>query len=176
MGRSGPVCPTGGEPLRIAPGTALSAKMSTLARRDTRPELLLRRELHGRGLRFRVQYRVPGNNRRTIDIAFTRARLAVYMDGCFWHGCPDHLVPPRANSEWWKWKVQRNRDRDRDTDRQLEAAGWAVLRIWEHEDPGEAAERVDKMWAARIAELEVHGPRTHTDGHSWSGDGPRPQG
>lgn len=127
------------EPGRVSPGGALSAKMSTLARRDTKPEIELRRALHRRGLRFRVQLKVPGNRRRTIDIAFTRARLAVYVDGCFWHGCPDHHVLPRANSEWWKWKVELNRRRDLDTDAVLAAAGWRVLRIWEHSNAEVAA-------------------------------------
>lgn len=134
------------EPVRERPGEALSAKMSTLARKGTKPELLLRRELHARGLRFRVQWKVPGNRRRTIDIAFTRAKLAVYVDGCFWHGCPEHHVRPRTNSEWWSWKVERNQARDLDTDRQLAQAGWAVLRIWEHERPGKSAERVEKRY------------------------------
>jgi DNA mismatch endonuclease (patch repair protein) len=116
--------------------------MSTLARKDTKPELELRRALHRRGLRYRVQLKVPGNNRRTIDIAFPRARLAVYVDGCFWHGCPEHHVLPQANSEWWTWKVERNQSRDRDTDRQLAEQGWAVLRVWEHEHVGSAAERI----------------------------------
>jgi len=84
------------EPARVRPDGALSAKMSGLARRDTKPEMELRRVLHRRGLRFRVQLKVPGNRRRTIDIAFTRARLAVYVDGCFWHGCPDHHHLPRT--------------------------------------------------------------------------------
>ncbi|MGB3762195.1 MAG: very short patch repair endonuclease [Ornithinimicrobium sp.] len=130
------------EPARSKPGPALSAKMSRLSRRDTLPEMRLRRELHRRGLRFRVQVKVPGNNRRTIDVAFTRARLAVYVDGCFWHGCPDHGSSPRANSEWWRWKIERNQARDRDTDRELGQAGWAVLRVWEHEDVVVAADRV----------------------------------
>lgn len=116
--------------------------MSTLARRDTKPELLLRRELHRRGLRYRVQTKVPGNNRRTIDIAFTRARLAVFVDGCFWHGCPEHGTSPRANSEWWTWKIERNKARDVDTDRHLAAAGWHVIRIWEHEQAAAAADRI----------------------------------
>jgi DNA mismatch endonuclease (patch repair protein) len=120
--------------------------MSTLARRDTRPELLLRSELHQRGLRYRVQVKVPGNRRRTIDIAFTRARLAVYVDGCFWHGCPQHHVRPRANSEWWEWKIARNQARDQDTDRELGEAGWEVLRIWEHEEPVAAADQVERIW------------------------------
>lgn len=124
--------------------------MSTLARRDTKPELLLRQELHRRGLRYRVQIKVPGNNRRTIDIAFTRVRLAVYVDGCFWHGCPDHYVRPRANSEWWRWKIERNQERDRDTDRQLDDAGWSVLRIWEHESPESAADLVQRAYGAQV--------------------------
>src|SRR4051795_13016504 len=114
------------EPPRTPPDDALSLRMSRLARRHTRPELELRRELHSRGLRYRVQLKVPGNNRRTIDIAFTRAKLAVYVDGCFWHGCPDHGTLPRANSEWWTWKLARNRERDRDTDRLLESHDWVV--------------------------------------------------
>lgn len=104
-------------------------------------------------MRYRVQIKVPGNNRRTIDIAFTRARLAVYVDGCFWHGCPQHHVRPRANSEWWNWKIERNQARDRDTDRQLEASGWAVVRIWEHVLVAEAADEVEEAYRARAAEL-----------------------
>lgn len=141
------------EPARVSPGGRLSVKMSQLARRDTGPELELRRNLHRRGMRYRVQIKVPGNNRRTIDIAFTRARLAVYVDGCFWHGCPQHHVRPRANSEWWNWKIERNQARDRDTDRQLEASGWAVVRIWEHVLVAEAADEVEEAYRARAAEL-----------------------
>jgi len=139
----------GAEPPRTSPGGALSKKMSTLARRDTKPELALRRELHRRGMRFRVQVKVPGNNRRTIDIAFTRVRLAVYVDGCFWHGCPEHHNAPKSNSEWWRWKVERNQERDRDTDRELRAAGWEVVRIWEHEAVLDAADSVERDYLAR---------------------------
>lgn len=141
------------EPERVRPGEPLSAKMSTLARAGTKPELLLRRELHARGLRFRVQSKVPGNRRRTIDIAFTRARLAVYVDGCFWHGCPEHHVQPRTNSEWWAWKVERNQARDLDTDRELAEAGWECVRIWEHEDPVDAANRVEATYRALLEDL-----------------------
>jgi DNA mismatch endonuclease (patch repair protein) len=126
--------------------------MSTLARRDTKPELLLRRELHRRGLRYRVQVKVPGNNRRTIDIAFTRVRLAVYVDGCFWHGCPEHVHRPKTNSDWWAWKMVRNRERDRDTDRLLSDAGWQVVRVWEHETPQAAADVVESAWRDRVIE------------------------
>jgi DNA mismatch endonuclease (patch repair protein) len=134
------------EPERARPAPPLSTKMSRLARTGTAPELALRSELHVRGLRYRVQFKVPGNRRRTIDIAFPRARLAVYVDGCFWHGCPDHFHLPKTNSEWWTWKVRRNQARDKDTDRELFVAGWQVLRVWEHEDPGRSADRIEDVW------------------------------
>ena len=120
--------------------------MSTLARKDTKPELLLRSALHRRGLRFRVQVKVPGNNRRTIDVAFTRVQLAVYVDGCFWHGCPEHHVRPKANSDWWRWKIERNQARDTDTNRELIEHGWHVLRLWEHVGATEAADLVEKAY------------------------------
>lgn len=102
-------------------------------------------------MRFRTQIKVPGNNRRTIDIAFTRARLAVYVDGCFWHGCPDHFTPPRANKEWWAWKIQRNKDRDLSTENELYRAGWTSLRIWEHEVVASAADRVEASYRSLIS-------------------------
>jgi DNA mismatch endonuclease (patch repair protein) len=113
--------------------------MSVAARRDTACELLLRRRLHALGLRYRVNYPVPGNRRRTIDVAFPAARVAVFVDGCFWHGCPEHGTQPRANSAWWTTKLAANRARDADTTALLAEAGWAVLRFWEHAEPGEAA-------------------------------------
>lgn len=128
---------------------ALSARMSTAKRRDTAPEMLLRRELHRRSLRYRVVTKVPGNNRRTIDIAFPRQRLAVFVDGCFWHSCPEHGTQPSTNSGWWTTKLKANRDRDADTDRLLAEAGWQVLRIWEHETPADAADRVVEALGAR---------------------------
>src|SRR5215207_9136772 len=97
------------EPSRIPPGRSLSPKMSTLARSDTAPEIALRSALHAAGLRFRVQLPMPGNRRRKIDIAFTRAKIAVFVDGCFWHGCPEHGTRPVTNREWWDWKLARNR-------------------------------------------------------------------
>ena len=113
-------------------------------REGTRPETALRRELHRRGRRFRVQYPVPGLPRRRIDVAFTRIRLAVFVDGCFWHGCPDHFIPPISNREWWLAKIEANRCRDRDTDEHLCAAGWEPLRIWEHVTPGLMADLVEQ--------------------------------
>ncbi|GAB2592241.1 DNA mismatch endonuclease Vsr [Microlunatus antarcticus] len=119
--------------------------MSQAARRDTKPELALRRELHRRGRRYRVVVRVPGRNRRTIDIAFTRARLAVFVDGCFWHGCPKHGTTPTHNSGWWATKLAANHGRDRDTDEHLAEEGWAVLRIWEHVPAVQAADQVEAV-------------------------------
>lgn len=116
--------------------------MSTLARADTMPELALRRALFALGLRYRVQLHVPGNRRRRIDIAFTRAKVAVFVDGCYWHGCPEHGTRPATNREWWDWKIQRNRDRDADTNSLLAEHGWDVVRVWEHENPAKAAERI----------------------------------
>jgi DNA mismatch endonuclease, patch repair protein len=111
----------------------ISARMSRLQRRDNPRELAIRRELHALGLRYRVHYLVPGGRRRTIDIAFTRRKLAVFLDGCFWHGCPVHGTRPRSNAGWWQQKLRANQQRDRDTDRILRDLGWTVLRIWEHE-------------------------------------------
>ncbi|WP_082591868.1 very short patch repair endonuclease [Terrabacter sp. Soil810] len=114
-------------------------------RRDgTQPETALRSELHRRGRRFRVQYPVPGLPRRRVDIAFTRHRVAVFVDGCFWHGCPDHFVPPIRNRDWWLAKIEANRLRDQDTDRVLRAAGWEPIRVWEHLAPGLMADVVER--------------------------------
>ena len=116
--------------------------MQRMPRRDTKPEIALRRELHARGLRYRVDMApVPGLRRRA-DVVFTRWRLAVFLDGCFWHRCPSHGTAPKNNAEWWSAKLDGNVARDRDTDRKLSAAGWSVLRLWEHESPLEAARQL----------------------------------
>lgn len=120
----------------------VSARMSRQARRDTKPEVAVRKLLHAAGYRFRVNARVPDMPRRTIDIAFTRAKVAVMIDGCFWHGCPAHATQPKSNAEWWREKLDRNMARDRETTEHLAAAGWTVLRFWEHEAPDGAAELV----------------------------------
>lgn len=116
--------------------------MSSARRRDTKPEIDVRRILHARGLRYRVAYPVPGRPRRTVDIAFTRAKVAVFLDGCFWHGCPDHGTLPKAHRSWWVAKLGANSDRDRDTSMLLESQGWMVLRFWEHEVPECVAEAI----------------------------------
>lgn len=118
--------------------------MRQAKRRDTGPELALRRELHRRGLRYRVDRPLPGMPRRRCDIWFGPARVAVFVDGCFWHGCPDHSVVPRSNREWWLDKIRTNAARDRDTDRRLEESGILVMRFWEHDDPRRAADRIER--------------------------------
>ncbi len=116
--------------------------MSRQRRRDTAPEVALRRELHRRGARFFVDRAPLPGLRRRADLVFPRRRVAVYVDGCFWHRCPVHATAPKNNAEWWSAKLTGNVARDRDTDARLAAAGWTVVRIWEHEDPVLAADRV----------------------------------
>lgn len=137
------------EPERIRPEARLTERFSAQARQSTKPELALRREMHRRGLRYRVQYRVPGIPRRRVDVVFTKARLAVFVDGCFWHACPEHCVIPKANREWWEWKFASNRQRDADTDLRLHDLGWRVLRLWEHESAASMCDEVERALAAK---------------------------
>ncbi|WP_280468398.1 very short patch repair endonuclease [Nocardia cyriacigeorgica] len=121
---------------------ATSARMSRQRRAGTEPELALRRELHRRGLRYFVDRApIPGQRRRA-DVVFPRLRVAVYVDGCFWHSCPQHATHPKNNAQWWAEKLAANVARDRATDADLAAAGWQVIRVWEHEDPVESADRI----------------------------------
>lgn len=121
---------------------SVSSQMQRMPRTRTKPEMQLRRELHRRGMRFRVNYpKLPGRP----DIAFTKLRLAVFVDGCFWHMCPLHSTMPRNNAEWWRIKLLRNVERDREKDDQLSVRGWHVLHIWEHEDTHEAADKVSAL-------------------------------
>lgn len=125
--------------------TSEGTRKSMLAnkRRDTSTELKIRRNVHARGLRYRVDFApVPGLRRRA-DMVFTRARIAVFIDGCFWHGCPIHGTSPKANAGYWGPKLAANVARDRDTDERLEAAGWRVLRFWEHEAPEAVASLIE---------------------------------
>lgn len=123
--------------------------MSQQARKDTAPELALRRELHRRGLRYRVERPLPGLPRRRADIVFSRKRVAVFVDGCFWHACPVHGTWPSRNDTWWITKLRRNVERDAETDAHLESLGWLVVRVWEHEVPASAADRVVAAVSAR---------------------------
>lgn len=113
--------------------------------RDTAPELALRQALHALGLRYRVDRApIPGSLRRA-DIVFAGARVAVYVDWCFWHGCPEHGTRSKSNAAWWEEKLARVRARDADTDLALAEAGWLVVRVWEHEDPRIAADNINDI-------------------------------
>lgn len=119
-------------------------RMRSQRQRDTVAETALRSLLHRRGLRFRVHYAMPGL-RRHADIAFPRLRIAVFADGCFWHGCPEHGTWPKQNADWWRKKIEGNRRRDADTDSRLEEQGWTVIRVWEHEATETAANAIARV-------------------------------
>jgi DNA mismatch endonuclease (patch repair protein) len=122
---------------------AATAKMRANRRRDTGPELALRRSLHRRGLRFRKDFRVATAARSVrVDVAFPALRLAIFVDGCFWHSCPEHASVPKANADYWIPKLAENVARDRRNDLDLSEAGWTVVRLWEHESVDAMATRV----------------------------------
>jgi DNA mismatch endonuclease (patch repair protein) len=118
---------------------------------DTKPEKALRSALHARGLRFRVNHRLDvGGVRVRPDMVFTARRVCVFSDGCFWHRCPEHATYPKANSDYWGPKLEANIARDRRADRVLRETGWTVIRVWEHEDPEKAADRVERAVRAAL--------------------------
>lgn len=128
-----------------ASSPAVRAVMRGNKGRDTRPELAVRSAVHALGLRYRVGVSPLPGVRRTADLVFPRAKVAVFVDGCFWHGCPEHHRPARRNPEFWSTKIEGNIARDADTDARLRTAGWTVIRIWEHEPPIAAASRVNAV-------------------------------
>jgi DNA mismatch endonuclease (patch repair protein) len=128
----------------VASSSAASRRMKANRRRDTQPELRLRSELHGRGLRFRVDHSLAKEGIRVRpDVVFPRWRLAIFVDGCFWHRCPLHSSKPRANSDYWHKKLDENVRRDKRNTEILETAGWKVLRIWAHTTPADAADLIE---------------------------------
>ena len=141
-----------------ASNRAVSERMARVARRDTAPELALRRDLHARGLRYNVDRPpVPGLRTRA-DLVFRSARVAVFVDGCFWHACPDHGTVPRANRLWWEEKLAATVARDRRTDEQLRAEGWESVRVWEHEDSSQAADRIEAIVRASARPRDARNP------------------
>jgi DNA mismatch endonuclease, patch repair protein len=126
--------------------------MQEQRRRDTSCEMEIRLELHRSGFRYLVDARPIPTWRRRADLVFPRARVAVFVDGCFWHGCPDHPRPPKSNAAWWEAKLARNRERDAETSARLIAEGWEVLRVWEHEDSEQAVQRIADLVTRRRAE------------------------
>jgi DNA mismatch endonuclease, patch repair protein len=128
---------------RIPPSSDdASRRMARVRQKNTDAEIALRRELFRRGLRYRVDYVVSRKPRRVADIVFPGLKIAIFVDGCFWHGCPLHATWPKRNAELWKQKIEANRARDIDTNERLRQAGWTVLRVWRHEPPTEAAEAI----------------------------------
>ena len=119
-----------------------SRRMAKVRQKGTDAEIALRRELYRRGLRYRVDYEVLKKPRRVADVAFPSLKIAIFVDGCFWHGCPEHATWPKQNAEFWRQKLEANRLRDADTNSRLLDVGWLVLRFWEHESPIEATEAV----------------------------------
>ena len=117
-------------------------RMRSTGRRDTKPELALRSELHRAGLRYRLDRAPLSGSRTRANILFVSTRVAVFVDGCFWHAFPVHATWPKHNGAWWREKIEKNRVRDRNTDRYLRGAGWSVVRVWEHEDPVAAAAKI----------------------------------
>jgi DNA mismatch endonuclease, patch repair protein len=149
---AGMTAPTGrmislGAAVRVAypapSSAAATAVMQGNRSRDTRPEVLLRSALHRRGLRFRKDYVIRADGRRCrADVVFTRQQVAVFVDGCFWHGCPEHGRTPRTNHEYWRVKLGRNVERDQQSTTALINAGWKVMRVWEHERVDVAVESI----------------------------------
>ncbi len=123
--------------------------MAAIRRSDTKPEIAVRSTLHRRGHRFRKDLRLDlqGGVRPRPDVVFTRARLAVFIDGCFWHSCPDHGSQPRVNTDYWGRKLQSNVERDRRHDLALVSAGWRVIRVWEHEPIADVVQRIEEALA-----------------------------
>lgn len=112
---------------------------------ETKPEVALRSALFRRGLRFRKNVRAEKDVRCRVDVVFPREKVAVFVDGCFWHSCPKHGNRPSANSNYWHAKLARNVERDRENDRALLSAGWTVVRVWEHEPAANAAKRIEAI-------------------------------
>jgi DNA mismatch endonuclease, patch repair protein len=123
--------------------------MSAQVSQNTRIELQLRSLLHANGLRYRVHQRPLSRHRRTADVVFTRVKVAVYVDGCFWHGCPQHGTWPKRNADFWRDKIGANVRRDLETDASLAEAGWVSVRVWEHEDAQTAADRITALVGSR---------------------------
>ena len=135
------------EPAKTRPAgrasTTTSTRMTKQMRAGTKPELALRRDLHSRGFRYRADEKPEVDIRRTADMVFRRAKVAVFLDGCFWHGCAIHSRDTKSNTLWWREKIEANKTRDAETTELLEGRGWTVVRVWEHEPTSEAADRVE---------------------------------
>jgi DNA mismatch endonuclease, patch repair protein len=157
-----PASPSDSHPASWASTPGVRSRMQQQRGRDTAPELALRRALHGRGLRYRLHRQVVPGTRRSVDIVFGPTKVAVFVDGCFWHGCPQHGRREHAVNGWyWPNKIAGNLRRDLDSTGRLAAAGWFVIRVWEHENPALAADWI---------ETTVRGVRRVAGGATQSGN------
>ena len=132
---------------------AVSRRMAATRGQNNAGERALRRVLHSMGLRYRLHRSLLLGSRRSVDITFSRAKVAVFVDGCFWHGCPQHGTWPRTNAKWWRDKIETNQRRDLDTNLRLSALGWKVIRVWEHENPELAARIIERVVVSRIRNM-----------------------
>ena len=127
-----------------------SRRMAKVRQKGTDAEVALRREMYRIGLRYRIDYEVLKRPRRVADVAFPGRKIAIFVDGCFWHRCPDHGTAPKNNGKWWADKLDANVARDRRNDDELRKLGWTTVHVWEHEDPAAAAEAITKLWRSRL--------------------------
>lgn len=147
---------------RVQPSSPeVSRRMAKIRQKGTGAEIVLRRELYQRGLRYRVDFEVMKKPHRVADIVFPRLMIAIFVDGCFWHGCPEHATWPKQNAEFWRKKIETNRARDTDTNERLRNIGWTVLRFWEHEPPHEAADIVVQAVAMGRSKHNASSPGPH---------------
>jgi DNA mismatch endonuclease (patch repair protein) len=124
--------------------------MQSTPQRDTPAEMRIRKLLHAMGLRYSIHAKPLDDSSRRADVVFPRAKVAVFVDGCFWHGCPEHRTWPKANEQFWCTKILANIERDADTNERLRDRGWLVIRVWEHEDPSNAAIRIARRVRSRL--------------------------
>lgn len=140
-----PIKPAANLPAPPASDKDTQRRMKRQAKRNTKPEILLRRALTAQGLRYRIDLAPVAGLRSKADVVFPRAKIAVFVHGCFWHGCPEHHRPTKSNTKWWAEKIAINRKRDTETTAALETAGWQVVQVWEHESPETAAARITAL-------------------------------
>ncbi|GHT93827.1 hypothetical protein FACS1894116_06690 [Betaproteobacteria bacterium] len=143
----------------LAPSSSdASRRMARVRQTGTDAELALRREMYRIGLRYRIGYEVLRKPRRVADVAFPGRKIAVFVDGCFWHGCPEHATWPKRNADFWRQKIEANRQRDADTNARLQANGWTALRFWSHESPIEAAKMIARVVAKADTKYRAPSP------------------
>jgi DNA mismatch endonuclease, patch repair protein len=140
-------------PRPSASSSDVRLRMQRTRQRDTPAELALRSALHRSGLRFRIDCRPLAGVPRKADVVFRRARVAIFVDGCFWHGCPEHGTWPKINAQWWRTKIEGNRRRDRETNETLIREGWIVVRLWSHQDLAAGARRIASIVKQRTNKI-----------------------